>query len=719
MTLSSDQSAQALAALGAAARLLYGDDPLHVRLHGFFDLLRETVHHRDARLTCWLQSARPGSARQQFYSADAWPYPWDDGLTRTVAREGVISRRVIGLGGDGAGGGLLPAVRAAYLGAPILWGGRLWGVLELRTDHADGLRAAADDLIAGLMPLLAAAIAEEGRHQLSLPSGERASDTPTGLTLSAPDKQRLAALNSSLDEAIDLHELLSLLLHRALEASGAEAGAVALVDHEQRELVLHTFEGFAEDIDVGLQSGPRQRWSLETGLGGQAAQGRRALLVRDVTVEPGMSGAGAGFRAELAAPILIGDRAEAVIILGSPRSDAFGEDELSFVRALCARATQPLSRAMHYQEAIEGALYLGQVFSSLPTGLALIDINGRVLRSNPSWEALWGLHGRARRESFHISLDLIAHLLPRLSEPLGLTEFCDRVLRSPSQDLMTTIHLLKPNQELEVRSVPTRDSNDRITGRLWAVSDVTRERESDRLKSEFVSIVSHELRTPLTSILGYTELLMSRDFAPEERQQFISTVYTEAERLSQLVEDLLGMSRIEAGKVKLNRWVMSLTNIAYELTKQLNTSLMNHRLLIDIQSELPPVYADRDKVKQIIFNLLTNAIKYSPGGGEIQLRIHEARPRDLPVNHPEGRWVVVSVRDQGIGIAPEDLPQIWERFYRVDNTNTRRIGGTGLGLSITRALVEMHGGQINVESVLGRGSRFFFTLPVANELARR
>ncbi|MEI6777128.1 MAG: ATP-binding protein [Chloroflexales bacterium] len=715
MAVRPDQSAQTLSAFGAAARVLQGDDPLHLRLHRFFDLLRDILHHRDARLTCWLQSARPGSTRQQYYSADAWPYPWDDGLTRTVAREGVISRRVIALGG----GAQLPAVRAAYLGASIMWGGRLWGVFELRADHADGLRAATDELIGGLLPQLAAVIAREGESPSGQRASERAGDTPTGLTLRAQDKQQLVALNGSLDEAIDLHALLSLLLRRALEVSGAEAGAVALVDHERDELVLHTFEGFGDEAGAGMQNGPRQRWSVETGLAGRAVQSRRALLVRDVTVEPGLHGAGIGLRAELAAPIVIGTATAAVIILSSPRSNAFGEDELAFVQALCARAALPLSRALHYQEAIESALYLGQVFSSLPTGLALIDIYGKVLRSNPAWDSLWGLHGRVIRENFHVSLDLIEHVLPRLHDPLKLTQFCDTMQRSPAKDLITTIHLTHPAQDLEVRSVPTRDSKDHITGRLWAVSDVTRERESDRLKGEFVSIVSHELRTPLTSILGYTELLLNRDFPPDERQQFVTTVYTEANRLSRLVEDLLEVSRIEAGKVKLNRWVISLTNVLYELTTQLNTQLMNHRLLIDVTSEIPPIYADRDKVKQIIFNLLTNAIKYSPSGGEIQLSIHEARPDELPAGHTAGRWVLVSVRDQGIGIAEDDLPRIWERFYRVDNTNTRRIGGTGLGLSITRGLVELHGGQIAVESELGRGSRFFFTLPVSNELARK
>ncbi len=708
-----------LSAFGTAARLLQGDDPLHLRLHRFFDLLRDTLHHRDTRLTCWLQSVGPGSTRQQYYSADAWPYPWDDRLARAVARGGVIARRVITLGGDSAGGSQLPAVRAAYLGAPIMWGGRLWGIFELRAEDVDGLQVATDELINGLLPQLAAVIAREGEYPSGQRANERAGDTPTGLTLRAQDKQQLVALNGSLDEAIDLHALLSLLLRRALEVSGAETGAVALVDHERAELVLHTCEGFGDEAGASLQSGPRQRWSVETGLAGRVVQSGRALLVRDVTVEPGLHAAGAGLRAELAAPIVIGGRTAAVIILSSPRSNAFGDDQLSFVRALCARAALPLSRAMHYQEAIESSLYLGQVFSSLPTGLALIDIHGKVLRSNPAWDSLWGLHGRVVRESFHVSLDLIAHLLPRLHDPLSMTQFCDTMQRSPAKDLITTVHLTHPAQDLEVRSVPTRDSKDRITGRLWAVSDVTRERESDRMKTEFVSIVSHELRTPLTSILGYTELLLNREFPPDERQQFITTVYTEAGRLSHLVEDLLGMSRIEAGKVKLNRWVISLTNVLYELTTQLNTQLMNHRLLIDIANELPPIYADRDKVKQIIFNLLTNAIKYSPRGGEIQLGIHEARPEELPAGHAAGRWVLVSVRDQGIGIANDDLPRIWERFYRVDNTNTRRIGGTGLGLSITRGLVELHGGQIAVESELGRGSRFFFTLPVANELAKR
>jgi signal transduction histidine kinase len=636
-----------------------------------------------------------------------------------VALGGAVDTRSIVVSNESAVGGNLPVAQAAYLGAPISWGGRLWGVLELRADFSGGLTAATD-LVAALLPQIAVAIAQEGRRLPLALAGASDGETPTGLTLVPERQAQLAEIDERLEAALDLHELLSVLLRRALESTGAEAGAVAMVDHERGELVLEIAEGYPAELWNGLPAQARQRLSWETGLAGRAARLGRALLVRDVSEQPDLAPAGAGARAELAAPIMVAGRAAAVIILDSARSNAFGEEELTFVRAVCSRAAHPLSRAAYYQEALESANYLGQVFANLPTGLALLDANGKVLRSNPAWALLWGLNGHQGRTPFHVSLDLVEILLPRLQDPLQLTEFCARGQRAPADPQTQRVRLVNPTQELQILSLPTQDSQRQIAGRLWAVTDVTREGEADRVKNEFVSTVSHELRTPLTSILGYTELLLNREFSSAERTQFTNTVYTEASRLSQLVEDLLSVSRIEAGKVKLNQWLTSLNSIVAELTTQLNTQLARHRLLLAVPPSLPPVYIDRDKVKQVIFNLLTNAIKYSPAGGEITLGIREALPRDLPPDHPRGRWVLVAITDQGIGIAPEDLPRIWERFYRVDNTNTRRIGGTGLGLSITKALVELHGGRIWAESELGSGSSFAFTLPIpGSELVRR
>ncbi|PDW03026.1 ATP-binding protein [Candidatus Viridilinea mediisalina] len=703
-----------LALLGEATRILHATLPLEQRIQRLFELLRPVVHFRDARLICWLQGAQPKTERQQFYSADGWPYPWDDSLSRRVALDGALVLRQIAVSNPAAAGEHLPVVQAAYLGAPIRWDRRLWGLLELRAETRSTLEGTSRELVAALLPQLAVAIAQAGQSLPPAPIGASDGATPTGLTLAPPRLQHLLELEARLETMLNLPELLSLLLRQALAATGAEAGAVLLVDQSAGELLLHTAEGLPATPWHGLEAQQHKRFSWDHGLAGQAARMKRALLVRDVTLQPELAPGGTGARAGLAAPIVIHERVVAVMLLSSSRSNAFGDQELAFMRALCDRAALPLSRTLHYQDALESANYLGQVFNNLPTGLALLDTNGKVVRVNPAWTSIWGIKVPQRRDAFHVGLDLIEVMLPRLTEPLAVTEFCRKGQRLPSETLVLRVRLINPVQDLHILSVPTRDSQKRISGRLWVVTDVTREGEADRLKNEFVSIVSHELRTPLTSILGYTELLLSREFQPEERIQFIKTVYDEAERLSKLVEDLLSVSRIEAGRLKLNRWLNSLNSIVNELSTQLNTQLVVHRLLLDVTPNLPPVSIDRDKIKQVIFNLLNNAIKYSPKGGEITLEMLIATPTQLPPEHPPGRWIRVAIHDQGMGIAPDDLPRIWERFYRVDNTNTRRIGGTGLGLSITKAIVELHGGQIWAESELGQGSSFFFSLPMAN-----
>lgn len=727
------ESTEMLALLTEATRLLHNGRPLALRVQALFTLLRNAIAYRDARLTCWFQSAQPGTVRQQFCAPDDWPYPWDDALMRQMALNGQLTCRLCVLDAPQENQVTLPAVQFAYLGAPIRWDGRLWGILELRADDLAIFDGIAQEIVAALLPQLAAVIAEEGVSQRQ---SERDAPVPfasapttalaarSSAAVARHQKHLLTALGHELEELLDLHKLLTLLLRWTLDATGAEAGAISLVDHERMELVVQVYEGYGvEPFATDLPHGLRHRWNWEVGLAGRVARSGRALLLRDVTQNPDVRPTASNLRAELAAPIKVNGRVLAVLVLDSPRSAAFGNEELAFVRALCERAAQPLRRAMTYQEVLETSTQLNQVFASLPIGLALLDMTGRVLRFNPAWSTTWGMLSPPHDSDlpFHVPLDLVDALLPRLPDPLRLTEFCATDQRTPDAVQQTTVQLINPLQELQVLSVPTHDSLGQHTGRLWAVSDVTREREVDRLKNEFVSIVSHELRTPLTSILGYTELLIARDFAPSDQKQFIKTVYDQATHLSQLVEDLLGVSRLDAGKVKLNRWVVALRQLIAELTNQLNAQLDRHRLLIRLADPLAPVYVDRDKVKQILFNLLTNAIKYSPNGGEIELVVQEADPTRvwLPPDHPPGHWLLVSVRDQGIGIAPEDLPRIWERFYRVDNTNTRRIGGTGLGLSITRGLVELHGGRIWVESEMGKGSVFTFSLPVATEVERK
>jgi signal transduction histidine kinase len=703
----------ALPLLSAIARLLSSDRSFAARMHDLFVLLREAVAFNDGRLVCWLQSAQSPSIREQFYTPDGWPEHWNDDLTRQVAQRGTPVRLAIPLrvllNGETLG---LPA-EVTYFGVPVMWDGRLWGVLELRAAGAEALDEAEQAFVAALLPLLAAAIAVEGG------AGEVQTMPQRPGELTGQQEQIIAALRSELEAPLSLNELLALLLRWALDSTGAEAGAISLVDHERGEVVLQVYEGYGRDpfASSEIYGEPRRRWSWDVGIAGKVARTGRSILVRDVTREPDYQPGSPDIRAELAVPIAIDGRALAVMVLDSPRAAAFGEGEVAFAQALCTVAPQSLRRALRYQELLESSTQLSQVITSMPIGLALLDIQGRILRHNPAWPSIWGVEPLDGDLPFHLPWDLVPLILARLTDPMTLTDFCANGQSNPIDIQTTTIRLRDPHQELDVLSVPTRDSLGQLTGRLWVVSDVTREREADRLKSEFISIVSHELRTPLTSILGYTELLLARDFAPTEQREFVKTVYNEANHLSQIVEDLLGISRLEAGTVKLNQWVVSMRQLIGEMTAQLSHHLSTrHRMVIHIPNQLPPAYVDRDKVKQIMFNLLINAAKYSPRGGEIALSIEEAA--ELPAEHPPGRFLLVTVRDQGIGIAPEDLPRIWERFYRVDNTNTRRIGGTGLGLSITRALVELHGGRIWVESIAGKGSAFSFTLPVVADIIR-
>jgi signal transduction histidine kinase len=268
-------------------------------------------------------------------------------------------------------------------------------------------------------------------------------------------------------------------------------------------------------------------------------------------------------------------------------------------------------------------------------------------------------------------------------------------------------------------SVPTRDSSEQITGRLWVIHDLTREKEADRLKTEFTSMVSHELRTPLTSIMGYSDILLTREFSADDQRRFLKILRQEAENLDNLVNDILDFARIEANTVRINRWTVPLQELCNDLARQLQRQHVfdKHSITVDIASDTPPVHADKDRVRQIMTNLLTNAAKYSPEGGEIVMRVRELT--DLPDQHPIGRFVCISVTDTGIGIAPDHLQRIWDRFMRVDNSNTKSIGGTGLGLSIVKGLVELQGGRVWATSVLDKGSTFSFTLPVAGEIIRR
>lgn len=237
-------------------------------------------------------------------------------------------------------------------------------------------------------------------------------------------------------------------------------------------------------------------------------------------------------------------------------------------------------------------------------------------------------------------------------------------------------------------------------------SMVSRVREAERAKTEFISLASHELRTPLTSIKGFASTLLRRDVVWDEeiRQDFLQTINSEADRLGRLVSDMLDVSRIDLGRLEFRVEDLGVADMARGVARRVATTTERHRFFFEIPEGLPDAVGDRDRVEQVLHNLYSNAIKYSPSGGSINTTVRLSRDR---------RFVRIAISDQGIGIPEDKLSMLFVKFYRVRDSRVSETGGTGLGLYITKNLVTAMGGTLEVESTHTKGSTFTFTLPVA------
>jgi len=337
-------------------------------------------------------------------------------------------------------------------------------------------------------------------------------------------------------------------------------------------------------------------------------------------------------------------------------------------------------------------------------GMLLIAPDRRIVATNRRFEELFAI---AAGELLGRPFDAFAAHTERVFASADeVQQLVAGTLRDTEHRLMGTVRQRWPEpRELELASTPVVGADSEHLGRLYTFRDVTHEREVDRMKSEFVSMVSHEMRTPLTSITGYVDLLLDGEAGAldEIQNEFLGVVKHNAGRLVSLIEGLLDVSRIDAGKLSLEFAPVDLGAAVRQTATMLRPQLdgKRQRLTVDVPDDLTPVNADADRLAQIVTNLLSNAHKYTPAGGEIAIAAHV-----------ENDLVRVTVRDTGVGLSEEDLTRLFTRFFRARNPHATA-GGTGLGLVITRSLVELHGGTMTVESAPGVGSTFGFTLPVA------
>lgn len=348
---------------------------------------------------------------------------------------------------------------------------------------------------------------------------------------------------------------------------------------------------------------------------------------------------------------------------------------------------------------------LTALIDAIGSGVILINREGLVAHWNREASRMTGIE--AERALGMTVAQLGQAMGRRAQENSTLQLDLEQASRSTTEARFQFV-LDEPRRDIEVSVTPAvSTSDDGQVGLVMVLQDMTAARELDRAKDELIAMVSHELRTPLASLVGFAELLLSREFAEAQRKKYLETMLNEGRRLTELINEFLDLQRLEGGYASLNLGPADLQSLVQRAVESAGEDPLTP-IEVCLPADLPLVIADANAVHQVLLNLVSNARKYSPSGGAIQVEATAS-----------GDTVEISVRDHGLGIPADAIPKLFSRFYRVANSDRRRISGTGLGLAISRRIVEIHGGRVGVESDgLGHGSRFFFTLPAAELGAR-
>ena len=403
----------------------------------------------------------------------------------------------------------------------------------------------------------------------------------------------------------------------------------------------------------------------------------------------------------------------------------YGEDEVGEL----GRAFNQMARTIGQREAVlrtqnEALGAIGRRFEAVLNAtndaIVLLDPGGGFSLVNRRFSELFGIEADVLMDQTYEQASPL--LISRFQNKAAVRERMREILADPDTVVTTTMDLLEPApRTLRLYSAPVRresgavaapDGTSELLGRIFVFRDVTQETIVDRMKTEFVSTVSHELRTPLTAIKGYIDLMVSGRTGEvnEVQREFLTMVQVSTRRLTNLINDLLDVSRIESGRMAVRRESVDYLPLVRDALRIMANEAERKGITLELEAPadpasaaLPPVSGDADRITQVLVNLLSNGIKYTQAGGRVSVSIA-----------PEAGFVTTTVADTGIGISAEDQKKLFQKFFRADNSTTRDAGGTGLGLAITKAILDKMRGSIRVESAPGEGSRFIFTLPVAD-----
>ena len=340
------------------------------------------------------------------------------------------------------------------------------------------------------------------------------------------------------------------------------------------------------------------------------------------------------------------------------------------------------------------------IVNSIAEGLILVDPNNRILHINPAAERLLDL-----------SQDSIDKDITELIHNDELIQIEQTPSKNENTNFVSEITLIHHDKKLVLRTIasPFLDENGQTLGTVYLFDDITREKEIDQMKSDFISLVSHELRTPLTSIIGFVSFILDgKAGAINDRQRnSLTRVQRQSKRLAALINDLLDISRIESGRIQMEQAPISILDIVTQRIEEIRPQADEKSIQLDMTApeSVPQIFGDEARMGQVFTNLIGNAIKFTPNNGEVSVKVEA-----------DGNLLHVEVIDTGPGIPPEERQKIFDKFYQLSDISTRQQGGSGLGLSISKSIVEAHGGKLWIDDGnQGKGSNFQFVLPLVRE----
>ena len=532
---------------------------------------------------------------------------------------------------------------------------------------------------------------------------ERIRDATRDLARRQREAEELARVARTLTEDLDVGQVADRVVQPILGLFAVQS-AVLWLREPDGSLVAVGISGRARE---GFRVG--DKLPAGTSMAGRAVREGRPVWTSDLLAEPGLVVPDeqrvrlrrTGDRAVLCVPVAVNARTIGVLSLGDGSTREFTREEVVLLQAFADQAAIALQNASLYAESQTQRIQLTQILESTSDGVLFVGPDGHVQAANHHAADLLGCSGMSmvgsdlgsvlRRQCSAASTD---KLLMACAGGLGVT---------PAEGASGDLDAPSLGRILHWEARATRDAAGRPTGLTITLHDVTQEREIAQMKSDFVSFATHQLRTPLSGIKWMLELAMQETDVPEAATSYMKDALGASQRLIQLVNDLLDISRLESGRMKASPQLVDLVELTRTVLDDLKRQMdeKGHRLSMETSGILE-VFADPQLLRQVVLNLASNAIKYSPSGGDISVRLtHE---RDVV------RW---RIQDPGIGIPKESQRHLFEKFYRADNVASLETDGTGLGLYLVRLIVEQIGGHVGCESEEGHGATFYFTVPGA------